>query len=117
MGHELVPEAAFSGSPACSLAVSARAASSTADVAGLDPVLGQAIQPRSSATGSAANAGLVAGGFPAPEDHAELRAPVAQVVVADDALPRASKIRARLSPMTVERMWPTCIGLATFGDE
>ena len=31
--------------------------------------------------------------------------------------PRAAKIRARLSPMTVERMWPTCIGLATFGDE
>ena len=31
--------------------------------------------------------------------------------------PRASKIRARLSPMTVERMWPTCIGLATLGDE
>ncbi len=26
-------------------------------------------------------------------------------------------IRARLSPITVERRWPTCIGLATFGDE
>ena len=31
--------------------------------------------------------------------------------------PRAAKIRARLSPMTVERRWPTCIGLATLGDE
>ena len=31
--------------------------------------------------------------------------------------PRAAKIRARLSPITVERMCPTCIGLATLGEE
>ena len=31
--------------------------------------------------------------------------------------PSAAMIRARLSPMTVERRCPTCIGLATFGDE
>ena len=31
--------------------------------------------------------------------------------------PSAAMIRARLSPMTVERRCPTCIGLATLGDE
>ena len=31
--------------------------------------------------------------------------------------PSAALIRARLSPITVERRCPTCIGLATLGDE
>ena len=30
--------------------------------------------------------------------------------------PRKRRIRASASPITVERMWPTCIGLATFGE-
>src|SRR6266567_1828490 len=30
--------------------------------------------------------------------------------------PRSRNARARQSPSTVERMWPTCIGLATFGE-
>jgi exodeoxyribonuclease VII large subunit len=30
--------------------------------------------------------------------------------------PRNRSVRQRASPITVERMWPTCIGLATFGE-
>ena len=30
--------------------------------------------------------------------------------------PSRRSVRARLSPRIVERMWPTCIGLATFGE-
>ena len=56
-------------------------------VAGLDPILGQAIEPRQLADGVGLEPRLVAGVLPAPEDHAELRAPVAQVVVADDPVP------------------------------
>jgi len=31
--------------------------------------------------------------------------------------PRKRRIRAKASPITVERTWPTCMGLATFGEE
>ena len=31
--------------------------------------------------------------------------------------PRASRTLTRLSPTTVVRRWPTCISLATFGEE
>jgi len=31
--------------------------------------------------------------------------------------PRNSKMRAMVSPMMVERKWPTCISFAMLGDE
>ena len=52
-------------------------------VAGLDSILGQAIQPGELGHGIGGERGLIPGVLPAPEDHAELRSPVAQVVVAD----------------------------------
>ena len=83
--------ARFSGSPACSLAVSTRAASSTDRLAGLDPILGETIEPGELGDGIGFEPGFVAGVLPAPEDHAELRAPVAQVVVANDPVARAPR--------------------------
>ena len=78
--------ARFSGSPAWSLAVSAWAAALTAASPCLDSILGQTIEPRQLTDGISRVARLVAGVFPSPEDHAKLRAPVAQVVVADHAM-------------------------------
>ena len=54
--------------------------------------------------------------FPTNEQLAKLRAPIADVVVGDDSWPSSRKMRASESPRIVERMWPTCIGLATFGE-
>jgi hypothetical protein len=54
--------------------------------------------------------------FPADEQFAELRAPVADVVVGDDAVAEQPQRAREASPRMVERMWPTCIGLATFGE-
>ena len=33
------------------------------------------------------------------------------------SMPQNSRLRARVSPMMVERRCPTCISLATFGEE
>ena len=51
------------------------------------------------------------------DQHAERRAPVAEVVLADDAMAERSSTRASASPMSVLRMCPTCISFATFGEE
>ena len=50
-------------------------------------------------------------------EHAEGRAPVADVVLAPTSWPRNPSTRAKESPMSVLRRWPTCISLATFGAE
>ncbi len=51
---------------------------------GLIRGLGQPVEPGQLGDGVGGVSGVVAVVLPAPEDHAELRAPVAQVVVADD---------------------------------
>ena len=52
-------------------------------VAGLDAVLGQAIEPGELGHGIGGECSLVPVILPAPEDHAELRSPIAQVIVTD----------------------------------
>ena len=59
-------------------------------LAGRDLVLGQAVEPRQLGDRVGIEFGFVAGVLPAPEDHAELRAPVAQVVVADHLVAQRS---------------------------
>ena len=54
--------------------------------------------------------------FPADQEHAELGAPIPEVIVGDNPVAQQASMRARESPRMVERMWPTCIGLATLGE-
>ena len=51
------------------------------------------------------------------DQHAELGAPVADVVLRDHLVADAGITRWKQSPMIVERRCPTCICLATFGAE
>ena len=81
--HELVPESPVLGIAGVELGGLGLRGRLDGRVAGLDSILGQAIQPGQLGHGIGGVSGLVAGVLPAPEDHAELRAPVAQVVVAD----------------------------------
>ncbi len=84
VGHELVPEGAVLGVAGVQLGGLDPRGLLDGRVAVLDPILGEPIQPRQLADGIGGVGRLVAGVLPAPEDHAELRAPVAEVVVADD---------------------------------
>ena len=87
MGHELLPERAVLGVAGVELGGLGARGVLDGRVAGLDPVLGQAVEPGQLGHRVGRVGRLVAGVLPAPEDHAELRAPVAQVVVADDRVP------------------------------
>ena len=117
MGDEPLPEGAVLGVAGVELGGLGARGVLDGLVAGLDPILGQAVEPRQLGDGVGFELRFVAGVLPAPEDHAELRAPVAQVVVADDLVPERRDDAREGSPMTVERRWPTCIGLATLGEE
>ena len=87
VGHELLPEGPVLGIAGVELGGLGPRGVLDGRVAGLDSILGQAIEPGQLADRVGREARLVAGVLPAPEDHAELRAPVAQVVVADDLVP------------------------------
>ena len=61
--------------------------------------------------------GVLADLQPVLDQHAERRAPVADVVLPDDGVAQRLENLTRLSPTTVVRRWPTCISFATFGEE
>ena len=84
--HELAPEGPVFGVAGVELGGLGLRRRLDGRVALLDSILGQAIKPRQLAHGIGRIARLVARVFPTPENHAELRAPVAQVVVANHAM-------------------------------
>ena len=98
MRHELAPEGAVFGIAGVELGRLGLRGVFDGRVACLDPILGQTIEPRQLADGIGFELRFVAGVLPAPEDHAELRAPVAQVVVADHPMPER-----RIDPRQADR--------------
>ena len=90
-----------------------RAASANAGV-GVETLLGLAVE-----LSNAVEVGQVldaASSSTCCDQHPELRAPVADVVLPDHARGPELERRLSASPM-VERRWPTCISLATLGAE
>ena len=86
MRHELAPEGPVFGIAGVELGRLGLRGRLDGRVALLDSILGQAIEPRQLAHGIGRVARLVARVFPSPEDHAELRAPVAQMVVSNHTM-------------------------------
>ena len=54
--------------------------------------------------------------FPGIDQQSELRAPIADMIVADDVVAEKSQSAPAHRRGPVLRMWPTCIGLATLGE-
>src|SRR5262249_2766804 len=88
VGHEPAPEGAVLGIAGVEPGGLLARATFGRRVAALDPGLDRSIQPRQLADRVAGVMGLIALVLPAPEDHAELRAPVPQVIVPDDPMPQ-----------------------------
>ena len=88
MRHELAPEGPVFGIARMELGRLGLRGRLDGRVALLDSILGQAIKPRQLAYRIGRIARLVTCVFPAPEDHPELRAPVAQMVVSNHTMPQ-----------------------------
>ena len=84
--HELPPESPVFGVSRMQLRGLGSGGLLDGPVTGLNPILRQAVEPSELGHGIGGVSSLVSGVLPAPEDHAELRSPVAQVVVADDMM-------------------------------
>ena len=74
------------------------------------------VKPFEFGNGIAFEFGAIQTLFPAEQQFSKLRAPIADVVVADDTMAEQAQRALQRVADPVERMWPTCIGLATFGE-